>query len=292
MRRKLFSVLAIASLVISSATANAALVGFAANLTGAAEVPGPGDPDGLGRALLIFDSVTNRVSWGIDLANVGLPPTGAHIHMGAPGIAGSILIDFSGQLSGSVIDSDVAAVLANPTNFYVNVHNAQFPGGAVRGQLAAATSIAFTANLTGAQEAPGPGDSDGVGLALLNFDSAVNRVSWLIATENVALPPTGAHIHMGPPGVAGPIVINFSGQLSGSAIDGNVAAVLANPTNFYVNVHNAPFPGGAVRGQLVAPSAAVPEPGTLALLGLGLSALAIARRRKLRLVRRGTQSLR
>jgi hypothetical protein len=266
-------------LVIGSATANAALVGYAANLTGAAEAPGPGDPDGFGKALLIFDSVTNRVDWLITLANVGLPPTGAHIHLGAPGVAGPVMINFSGQLSGSVVDTDVAALLADPTNFYVNIHNSTYPSGAVRGQLTAPNSVAFTANLTGAQEV-GPGDPDGIGLALLSFDAAANRASWLIAIENVATPVTGAHIHAAAAGVNGPVRIDFNAQLSGSVVDPDVAGVLADPTNFYVNVHNSTFTGGAVRGQLVAPSAVVPEPATLALLGLGLSAIAITRRRK------------
>ncbi len=140
MIRKLASILAIAILSIASTPPNAALFGFAANLTGAQEVPGAGDPDGIGRALLIFDSVDNRVDWLITLANVDVPPTAAHIHLGAPGVAGPVRIDFGGQLSGSVVDFDVAGVLANPSNFYVNVHNALYPAGAVRGQIATPTS--------------------------------------------------------------------------------------------------------------------------------------------------------
>jgi hypothetical protein len=62
-------------------------------------------------------------------------------------------------------------------------------------------------------------------------------------------------------------------------IDPDVAGVLANPANFYVNVHNPTFPGGAVRGQIVPPSL-VPEPATVALLPMALAGLALARRRR------------
>jgi hypothetical protein len=54
----------------------------------------------------------------------------------------------------------------------------------------------------------------------------------------------------------------------------NALAINAIPTNFYVNIHNGPFPGGAVRGQL----GVVPEPGTLALLAVGLAGLVAAGR--------------
>ncbi len=120
---------------LTAATAGAQTL--SATLTGAAEVPGPGDPDGAGIAIIEINGTSIRytiVVSGIETA------TAAHIHTGAAGVAGPVLISLteSGQLTGTVTatQAQVNQILANPAGFYVNVHNAQFPDGAVRGQLA------------------------------------------------------------------------------------------------------------------------------------------------------------
>jgi hypothetical protein len=135
-----------------------------------------------------------------------------------------------------------------------------------------AAIINYTVALSGAQEVPaGAGDPDGTGTAFLTFDSVANSVSWNITVNNIDTVILD-HIHSAPAGTNGPVVIDFGGALSGSVVDPDVAAVLANPTGFYVNVHTNVFTGGAVRGQ-------IPEPTTALLLGAGLLGLGVARRR-------------
>ncbi len=144
-------------------------------------------------------------------------------------------------------------------------------------QSAASATITFIVPLDGQQEVPGPGDSDGSGVATLTIDSATNTISWSIQVSNLD-PVVAAHIHTGASGVAGAPVVDFSGQLTGSGlVDADLVAVLANPTLFYVNVHTTAFTGGAIRGQLGAP---VPEPASLALLAAAAGSLALARRRR------------
>ena len=113
-----------------------------ATLTGPAEVPDPGDPDGTGTAEIELNDDDNEVCWDITVANITLPATAAHIHTGAAGVPGGVLVTLSapnaaGTASGCVgaTDDVVDDIIANPGSFYVNVHNADFPGGAVRGQL-------------------------------------------------------------------------------------------------------------------------------------------------------------
>jgi hypothetical protein len=114
--------------------------------------------------------------------------------------------------------------------------------------------------LTGAAEIPGPGDPDGRGKAQIRLkkDEVCFELSW----RNIE-PPNMAHIHVGPPDAAGPVVVLFFDLKdttlgpSVSSIGGCttaepdlIAAIRDNPGDYYVNIHNVPFPAGAIRGQL------------------------------------------
>lgn len=116
---------------------------LAATLTGAAEVPGPGDPDGSGSATIRLRAGQAQICYGLTVAGITLPATAAHIHEGAAGVAGPPVVTLeapgaTGATAGCVRVARplAAAILASPGSYYVNVHTADFPDGAVRGQLA------------------------------------------------------------------------------------------------------------------------------------------------------------
>jgi len=118
------------------------LVTLNATMTGAAEIPGPGDTDAAGTAVITLNDDSNEVCWQISVTNITLPAIAAHIHPGATGVAGDPLVsltapDATGASSGCVDadDSVVDDIIANPSQFYVNVHTTDFTGGALRGQL-------------------------------------------------------------------------------------------------------------------------------------------------------------
>lgn len=112
-------------------------------------------------------------------------------------------------------------------------------------------------DLFGAEEVPGPGDPDGSGDATITVRPGKNaQVCWDVSVEDVET-PTAGHLHEAPAGVAGPVVVAFSNaagsfDFAGCAPVSKELAkdVIKNPADYYVNVHNAPFPAGAVRGQL------------------------------------------
>jgi hypothetical protein len=124
------------------------------------------------------------------------------------------------------------------------------------GSSAQAGGRPFSTQMLGANEVPGPGDPDGVGTALLELNPGLNEVCYDLTVTGIA-PATASHIHAAPAGVAGPVVVPLSPPTSGhsSGCVENVSrelilAILQNPENYYVNVHNAQYPAGALRGQL------------------------------------------
>jgi hypothetical protein len=130
----------------------------------------------------------------------------------------------------------------------------------------ALTSAAFAADggaprvttLSGAEENPSA-DPDGTGFAKITLNVGQGTVCWQLTVSNIA-PATAAHIHAAPAGVNGPVVVPLSPPTSGTSggcrenVDpALIQAIIDHPELYYVNVHNAEFPGGAIRGQLSNP---------------------------------------
>ena len=132
-------VLALALLTFAHLAA-AAETKLKADLRGAAEVPGPGDPDGSGTVQVTLDSDKNEVCYDLTVTKVD-DATAAHIHEGAAGKSGPVKVPFDAPKGGAAKGcktADAAVVkdiMANPANYYVNVHSTAYGNGAVRGQL-------------------------------------------------------------------------------------------------------------------------------------------------------------
>jgi LPXTG-motif cell wall-anchored protein len=126
------------------APAPAADVMLGATLMGGTnEVPNPGDPDGNGTSMVTLKAATSEVCWDTKVANITLPAAASHIHRGAAGVAGPVVVPFTAPdangVSSGCAKADpalITEIAQNPAGFYVNVHTSDFPAGAVRGQLA------------------------------------------------------------------------------------------------------------------------------------------------------------
>lgn len=123
---------------------------------------------------------------------------------------------------------------------------------------AAAARVHLTAELNGEQEAPGPGDPDGIGQAFVHIAPHRGRLCFEITVRRISVPATAAHIHVAPRGEPGPVVITLAAPDRTREARGCLAGldpvllrdIARNPQKYYVNVHTVDYPGGAVRGQL------------------------------------------
>lgn len=113
----------------------------------------------------------------------------------------------------------------------------------------------YSATLTGAQEVGG-GDPDGMGMAEISITGDYARVCWEVDDLHGIGPVTAMHIHHAATGQNGPVVLTLKPSENGeyeACSDGaewTKDRIMGNPEMFYVNVHTAEFPKGAIRGQL------------------------------------------
>lgn len=145
--------------LIGLAAAPAAAQSFTltANLAGSSETPAPGLNTGaFGDAIVIVDLTARTVTYTVRVFNFPSGVTVSHIHIGAAGTAGPVVINFAPPVTasndfgftGTVKDTEFSlqpnlgirsaddmfqAILGG--NSYVNVHSAVNPGGEIRGQL-------------------------------------------------------------------------------------------------------------------------------------------------------------
>ncbi len=163
--------------------------------------------------------------------------------------------------------------------------------GLMAGAVSASAVPIFTggAVLTGAQEVP-PNGSTATGSASVvvddndDLDPGTNTLSWDLVFQGLTSAIAAAHFHApAPPGVNAPVRVDIGGSLQGPpGLSGQLLGSAPISEQFvngiraglwYLNIHNATFPGGEIRGQVL------PEPGMLALLAAGFGALALRRRR-------------
>jgi len=305
MRKSIF-VLPLLLMISGLSAQTVETIPFRAVLSNTNEVP-PAPAAATGAATVLVHVVRDAsgaiVSGSID-ANVSyrfpgeVTITAMHIHNAAAGVNGSIVVPFDltrkddatgvGTLpktqaqfpSSSITLATVNALLANPENFYYNVHTATSPGGAIRGQMQRAELTVRMGLMRPQNEFPPITDQNvsGIGTvtSIITRDGAGKPTSALVTFDvsYTGFAPdttfTGLHIHLGPAGFNGPVTINTGlrsepGDPSGSGTlryeveaDVTLTNVLAsleslvfNPAATYINLHTSVFPGGVIRSQML-----------------------------------------
>lgn len=239
-----------------------------ADLSGANEVPArPTAATGAASVNLSLES--GQLEFAVAVTGITSKITMAHIHEGAPGSNGPVILDLLAAGGGRFSDGTTlrGTVFLTTTQqiskalnsqYYVNVHSQSFPGGEVRGQLAPQQQfLTYDANLSGANEVPSV-PSQGSGRALMTFDTSTNRLAYSVTVANISSTVTLAHIHAAPVGVNGPVIFDLLGNktlAAGTPLTGALqlnafAFDTLNSGGYYVNVHSQTFKSGEVRGQL------------------------------------------
>jgi hypothetical protein len=122
--------------------------------------------------------------------------------------------------------------------------------------IASAGGQPFTTALEGENEIP-TGDLDATGTVTVTLNRGIGEVCWDISVAGLTLPATAAHIHPGAAGAVGSPIITLGAPGADGTSTGCTTAdralvkdIAKNPAEYYVNVHNSDYPGGAARGQL------------------------------------------
>jgi hypothetical protein len=250
-------------------------------MSGSQEIPAV-VTTGSGEATVTVSEDRTQITFAVTFTGLSSATTAASIHLGPPGAAGPAIVNFAtagftSPLTGTATIASfipqtplgintfadaVNAIVAG--NTYINIQTVLNPAGEIRGALGPAR---LRAVLIGDQEVP-PVSTTGSGVANVIFNNLQTSMTFNVAFAGLSSPTTLSHIHVGQPGVIGPVIINFAlapfiSPLIGTAtvvdfvvqpIQGintftdAIAAILSG--NTYVNVHTVTNPTGEIRGQL------------------------------------------
>ena len=256
--------IALVATVGASARPQATAIQVRTVMNAAQEVPAPSGDVSNARGTFA-GSVTKSdtgasISWQLSFDGLTGPVGAAHIHTGAPGTPGPVVMPLCGPcqspLSGTGNLTEAALDALERGNAYVNLHTAANGPGEVRGQLATTASIATT--LTSRQEVPRP--KGNVRRATGSFTGTIAKLgtsgtmAWRLRFSRLTGRATAAHIHVGRVGRAGPVAVALCGPCrNGQRGTANLTAaslVALAAGRGYVNVHTARNAAGEIRGQI------------------------------------------
>ena len=248
----------------ASARPQATSIQIGTVMNAAQEVPAPtGEVSGARGAFtatVTKGAAGASVAWQLSFSGLTGNAVAAHIHQGAPGSPGTVVLALCGPcqspMSGTGDLTQAALDALEAGNAYVNVHTPTNGAGEIRGQLT--TTAGITTSLNARQERPKPKGS--VGRATGTFTATVaklgttGKIAWRLRFSKLTGRALAAHIHIGQRGKAGPVAVPLCGPCrNGARGTANLTAAglkaLENG-RAYVNIHTKKNPAGEIRGQI------------------------------------------
>ena len=243
---------------------------FDARMNGAQEAP-PVTTAAQGLGVFRVNYAMDTVWYDLLLNGLSGPINAAHIHRGAFGVSGPVLVPFpSITISGSAISGfapippgtagDSLKRMLLEGELYSNVHTTVNPPGEIRGQIYRTAREGYTFALTGDQEVSAV-SSAAYGSGMASIDRDQTNAHFMIVGTN--LTSTMAHFHQGITGTNGPVIFEFASYMANGGIygywrenDATTPFTTAFSNKFrkdsvYANMHTAANPGGEIRGQVL-----------------------------------------
>lgn len=235
---------------------------FSAKLEGAQQTP-PITTNAMGVGSFMLNNMRDELCINVAVNGLSGPISSAHIHEGAMGVNGGVLVDLSSgingnqimlTISGAGLTSDLISKMINGLT-YINVHTAANPNGEIRGQIMLETDHGIVAMADGMQEVPMV-MSTAYGLGIFTLSKDESMINYQFIAQNLSGAITGAHLHMGAMGVSGAVVQDLSSDIMGNVVSGSFmpSAMLVTAIKngeIYINIHTAMNPSGEIRGQLM-----------------------------------------
>ncbi len=244
---------------------------FDAWMDGAQEVPSV-STSAMGAVWFRLGAGLDTLWYDMVATGISGPITGLHLHAGAAGENGGVVVDLTGSINGNramgmVTGSDLNQALIQDMlsgGIYLNLHTDANPNGEIRGQVYRLAREGYSARIEGGQEVPMVSTS-AMGAAVVTIDRDQEDVHVMIVASGLSGPIMGAHFHNGAPGTNGPVIYDLTPWFSTTGtgdqaygywtVDDTEAFEMADAMLFrngmvYINLHTAANPDGEIRGHV------------------------------------------
>lgn len=241
---------------------------FDAAINGAQQVPAV-TTSAMGVASFELSKTFDQLTYKVVLDGLSGAIDGAHLHSGALGTNGGVLLDLTGGISGNMIMGTVSsAMLTNDIihdlltgNVYLNIHTAMNPNGEIRGQVYRLAREGYNILMDGAQEVPMVATSAyGGGMVSVGRDQM--DAHFMMVAGGLSGTLDGAHFHNAAMGANGGVAFDLSSFFMNNGAYGYLKSTDGTPFNtassvmfrneeIYVNIHTAANPNGEIRGQII-----------------------------------------